>query len=250
MNEAARLNLLSYPLDPVGLDGALDVLARWMFEAPRGAHTVVTLNPEIVVQGQSDEALARAVRAADLVTADGVGVVWAARQLLNRPVPRAPGFDLATSLMARHGPALRVYLLGGKPGVAEEAARQAAARYGVTLAGVQHGYFSSEADQSEAERVRDSGAHLLLIGMGAPRQETFAQSWRQLLNVPVIMGVGGTLDVLAGTADLAPSWTRRLGAEWIWRVAGNPKRWKRAPRLAQFVRLVLSEKRKQGRGSA
>ncbi len=244
MKPPERLSLLSYPLDPVDLAGATDLLSRWMFGEAREAHTVVTLNPEIVVQGQSDERLAAAVRAADLVTADGVGITWAARRLLGVAVPRAPGFDLATALMVRHGAKLRVYFLGGQPGVAELAARQAAARYGVTVAGARHGYFTAGEEQGRAGAVRDSGAHLLLIGMGAPRQETFAQAWRGVMNVPVSMGVGGTLDVLAGTADLAPSWIRRLGVEWLWRVGGNPARWKRAPRLAQFVRLVL----RQGRG--
>lgn len=244
MKAPGRLNLLSYPLDPVDLQGAADLLSRWMFGEARGAHTVVTLNPEIVVQGQSDEALRRAVRAADLVTADGVGITWAAGRLLGAQVPRAPGFDLATTLMTRHSAALKVYFLGGVPGVAESAARQAAARYGVTVVGAQHGYFTADEERGRAEAARDSGAHLLLLGMGAPRQEIFAQSWRGLLNVPAIMGVGGTLDVLAGTADLAPAWTRRLGVEWVWRVGGNPKRWKRAPRLAQFVRLVLGQGRR------
>ncbi|ADV67634.1 WecB/TagA/CpsF family glycosyltransferase [Deinococcus maricopensis] len=240
-----RLDLLDLPLDPVTLEAASDQLSAWMFAPQREPHTVITLNPEIVVQSRTDETLGRAIRVADLVTADGVGIQWAARQLRGTEVPRAPGFDLATHLMARHGAALRVFFLGGKPGVPEAAARKAQEQHGVSIAGVHHGYFEMSEDQRVAELVRDSGAHLLLSGMGAPRQETFNQYWRQVMNVPVMIGVGGTLDVLAGTADLAPGWTRRAGVEWIWRVAGNRKRWNRAPRLLKFVRLVQAAK-KQG----
>ncbi len=81
--------------------------------------------------------------------------------------------------------------------------------------------------------------------MGAPRQETFNQYWRQVMNVPVMIGCGGTIDVIAGTAQLAPAWTRRMGVEWIWRVAGNRSRWNRAPRLLKFVRLVRARKKRQ-----
>ncbi len=89
-----------------------------------------------------------------------------------------------------------------------------------------------------AELIAGSGADLLLTGMGAGRQETFNEYWRGVMNVPVMLGCGGVLDVLAGTAALAPDWTRRAGVEWIWRVAGDRRRWGRAPRLAQFVLLV------------
>lgn len=241
-----RLDLMGFPLDPVDLDGAVGILGRWMFEEARAPHTVVTLNPEIYVQAETDEALARATRAADLVTADGVGIVWAARELLGETLPgRAPGLDLAVELMRRHGAQLRVFFLGGKPGVPEMAAANAREKYGVTVAGVHHGYFKPDEDVRVAELVRDSGAHLLLSGMGAPRQETFNQYWRQVMNVPVMIGCGGTIDVIAGTAQLAPAWTRRMGVEWIWRVAGNRSRWNRAPRLLKFVRLVRARKKRQ-----
>ncbi|ULH14138.1 WecB/TagA/CpsF family glycosyltransferase (plasmid) [Deinococcus sp. KNUC1210] len=243
-----RLELLGLPLDPVTLDQALDVLSGWL-TGPRSPHTVVTLNPEFIIQSRQHEAagdftFTHAMQKADLVTADGVGIVWAARQLLTREVPRAPGFDLSSGLMRRHGNDLSVFFLGAKPGVAEVAAQKAAEQYGVRVAGVHHGYFDTSEDVRVAEMVRDSGAGLLLTAMGAARQEIFNEYWREVLNVPVMMGVGGVLDVLAGTASLAPAWTRRLGVEWIWRVAGDRKRWNRAPRLADFARLVLQEKRR------
>lgn len=244
MTKPGRLDLMGFPLDPVDLNGAADVLSAWMLDAPREPHTVVTLNPEFIVQARTDEPFARALRAADLVTADGVGIVWATKEVLGVSLPgRAPGYDLAVELMRRHGERLSVFFLGARPGIAELAAAKARESYGVKVAGVHHGYFDLADDQRVAEMVRDSGAHLLLAALGAPRQETFLQYWRQVMNVPVMMGVGGTLDVLAGNVKLSPSWTRRAGLEWVWRIASDRKRWNRAPRLARFVSMVRAAKR-------
>ncbi|MFD2607968.1 WecB/TagA/CpsF family glycosyltransferase [Deinococcus taklimakanensis] len=238
-----RLTLFDLPLDVITLEQTLDQLGEWMFRAPRAPHTVVTLNPEFIVQSRTQPEFVHAIAQADLVTADGVGIVYAARQLADVTVPRAPGMDIARGLMARHGPELRVFFLGAKPGVAEQAAQNAAAQYGIQVAGVHHGYFKEDEDQRVAELVRDSGAHLLLTGMGGGRQEVFNQYWRQVLNVPVAIGCGGVIDVFAGTARLAPEWTRKAGVEFIWRIAGDRSRWGRAPKLAQFVAMVQAEKR-------
>ncbi|MVN89072.1 WecB/TagA/CpsF family glycosyltransferase [Deinococcus sp. HMF7620] len=239
-----RLTLFDLPLDVLSLDPVLDRLGAWVTAPVRAPHTVVTLNPEFIVQSRTQPDFVNAMQVADLVTADGVGTVWAARQLTGTEVPRAPGFDIVQGLMQRHGPRLRVFFLGAKPGVAEVAAQNAARDYGIQVAGIHHGYFDLPDDQRVAELVRESRADLLLTGMGAGRQETFNQYWRQVMNVPVMIGCGGVIDVLAGTADLAPAWTRRLGVEWIWRVGLDRKRWNRAPRLAQFVRMVRAEKKR------
>ncbi|MDV6374851.1 WecB/TagA/CpsF family glycosyltransferase [Deinococcus arenicola] len=241
-----RLRLFDLPLDVIDLQGTLDLLGGWLIDPARTPHTVVTLNPEIIVQSRSHPEFAGAVQDADLVTADGVGIVYAARQLRGEDVPRAPGFDIVKGLMEQHGAELRVFFLGAKPGVAEAAAHNAAREYGVTVAGIHHGYFGPEEDRRVAELVAQSGATLLLTAMGAGRQEVFNQEWRGVLNVPVMIGCGGVIDVLAGTAELAPAWTRKLGVEWVWRVAGDRKRWNRAPRLLHFVRLVGAEKRRKG----
>lgn len=239
-----RLTLFDLPLDVVTLDQTLDQLGHWMFQEARAPHTVVTLNPEFIVQSRTDPEFVQAMQQADLVTADGVGIVYAARQLAKTEVPRAPGFDIARGLMQRHGKDLRVFFLGAKPGVAEQAAQRASLEYGTQVAGLHHGYFKQDEDQRVAELVRESNAHLLLTGMGGGRQEIFNQYWRQVLNTPVMIGCGGVIDVFAGTAQLAPDWTRKLGVEFIWRIAGDRKRWGRAPKLAQFVAMVQAEKRR------
>lgn len=238
-----RITLFQLPLDIVTQEAALDLMGTWLYEqTPR---TVVTLNPEFVMQTRTDHEFAHTIQCADLVTADGVGIVYAVRRLQNIEVPRAPGFDLATGLMQRHGKNLRVFFLGAKPGVAEQAAHHAYEQYGITVAGSHHGYFSKEEDEQIAQLIRETKPHLLLTGMGAGRQEQFNKNWAAVHGVPVSIGCGGVLDVLAGTATLAPDWTRKIGIEFVWRIATDRSRWHRAPKLLQFVALVESEKRKQ-----
>ncbi|MGC8966897.1 MAG: WecB/TagA/CpsF family glycosyltransferase [Thermus sp.] len=232
-----RLTLLGLPLDPVDMEGALERIGAFLQGAK--THQVVTLNPEIAVRAQEDEALRRAVLETELVTPDGVGILWAAKRLLGVELKeRVTGVDLTLALFRRF-PGLRVYLLGGKPGVAERAAREAE-RLGARVVGFHHGYFREEAPVVEA--IRKAAPDLLLVGMGE-RQETFIHRHKPHLEARVAMGVGGTLDVLAGEARRPPLWAQRLGLEWLLRVGLDPKRWRRAPRLFRFAYLVLKEKR-------
>jgi N-acetylglucosaminyldiphosphoundecaprenol N-acetyl-beta-D-mannosaminyltransferase len=230
-------SVLGYPVHPVDLDAAVGLVMR----AAEGAtpRLVVTLNPEIVVRARSEATLRAALERADLMVADGIGLVWAARHAGVRLPGRVPGVDLATIAMARGGPTLSVFFLGGRPGVAEAAAEAARSRWGVRVAGARHGYFDHATEAAAvAAEVRRSGAQLLLAGLGE-RQETFLDAHRAAFGAGALIGVGGTLDVLAGVAHRTPAWTRRWGVEWAWRVGFDPRRWHRLPRLARFVWMTL-----------
>ena len=249
-----RVFVLGFPVDVVDLREA----ACWVLDAlepagiPRsssrgssngGARLVVTLNPEIVVQGLADPELAAVLRSADLSVADGVGIALAARRA-GRPLPgRVPGVDLVTELFREAGSSLRVYFLGARPGVAQRAAAEAARRFGVTVVRHHHGYFDrvTEADDVCAA-VRAANADLLLAGLGEG-QELFLRRNEHALGAKVLIGVGGTLDVLAGEVKRMPAWTTRLGVEWLFRVTLDRRRWKRVPRLARFLWLVLRQGR-------
>ncbi len=204
---------------------------------------VVTLNPEIIVQAERDAALAAALRQADLSVADGVGVTWAAARSGAALPQRVPGVELSMRVLEQGGRGLRVFLLGGRPGVPESAADTVRERFGCEVVGTRHGYFARPDEVSEVcAEVRRSGAQLLLAGLGEG-QERFLHENAEALAVPVMIGVGGTLDVLAGTVRRMPAWTSRLGVEWLFRVGLDPKRWRRLPRLLRFVWLVLVAKR-------
>jgi N-acetylglucosaminyldiphosphoundecaprenol N-acetyl-beta-D-mannosaminyltransferase len=233
----AAHDVLGHAVHPVDLDGAVDLVLR----ASRGTtpRLVVTLNPEIVVRARSEARLRAALARADLTVADGVGLLWAARRGGLRLPGRVPGVELATACMERGGEDLRVYFLGGRPGVAEAAAAAAHRRWGTRVAGAHHGYFDHETEGTAiAREVGRSGAQLLLAGLGE-RQEVFLDAHRDALGAGAMIGVGGTLDVLAGVARRTPGWTQRWGVEWAWRVGLDPRRWHRLPRLLQFVGLTL-----------
>jgi N-acetylglucosaminyldiphosphoundecaprenol N-acetyl-beta-D-mannosaminyltransferase len=231
-----RVSLLGLPLDLIDLEGAVRILRDWVRD-PASAKTVITLNPEIVVQSETDAPLRESIEKADLVTADGVGIVWAVKQRLKRSVPgRTTGVDLAVRLMELEGQDLRVYFLGAKPGVATRAAQNSAQRFGIQIAGVRDGYFKPEELENIVREVRESKAGLLLTALGAGRQETFNHTHRP---ARVSIGVGGTLDVLAGEVERAPEWTSKLGIEWVWRIT-TMRRWNRAWRLVEFAQRVLT----------
>lgn len=206
-----------------------------------GQAHIVTANPELVMEARRNPEFAAALGAADLVLPDGVGIVWAAR-LLGRPVvERVPGIELTEALLekaARHG--YKVFFLGAAHGVAEQAAAAVErAHPGIHIVGTHHGYFSPDEEGNVVELVRRAAPDLLFVGLGAPRQELFIARHRLSWNVPVAIGVGGSLDVLSGRARRAPGWVQAMGLEWFYRLVREPRRIGRMAALPRFASLVL-----------
>jgi N-acetylglucosaminyldiphosphoundecaprenol N-acetyl-beta-D-mannosaminyltransferase len=239
-----RVKVVHYPVTGYMLDEA----ARWCLQAVRTPKPklLVTLNPEIVVQAETNPALRDALEQADLHVADGVGVVWAARRAGAYLPERVPGVELLARVLELGGADLRVFFLGAKPGVAARAAQVARERYGTTVAGVHHGYFRRPDETPRVTAlIGSSNANLLVAGLGEG-QELFLHQHRHAMNVPLMIGVGGSLDVLAGEVKRTPAWTRRLGIEWAYRVGLDRKRWHRFPRLLRFMQLVLAQRTEKG----
>lgn len=211
-----------------------------------GAHQVVTVNGVMLVHAARDERIRGVLNGAALAVADGVGVAVAARILRRRPAPaRVPGVELAddlAGLAAAEG--YRIFLLGAAPGVAEEAASALRRRHpGLAVAGVQHGYVRDDA--AIIARIHRARPHILFVGMGFPRQELWIAEHRDELGVPVSMGVGGTLDILAGRVRRAPRWVQRAGLEWAYRVVREPRRWRVVAGLPHLVWLALRQRMKE-----
>lgn len=236
MTTSVRTTVLGHPLDPVTLDDAADIVLD-AITAGRSLR-VITLNPEIVVRAQSDDALRNAIDSADVVVADGVGIVWAARRTGVAVPGRVPGVELVDAICSRGGSAIRACLVGARPGIADRAGAVLASRFGADVVGTMDGYFGVDEEDDVVETIRLGRPNLVLAALGE-RQESFlarnAAAWPGATSI----GVGGTLDVLAGAARRTPAWTRRLGLEWAWRVGLDPARWHRAPRLARFAWRVL-----------
>lgn len=238
-----RIELLGLPLDMVTLEESLGRIEQML--AQPGTHQVVTINPEAIIRCRDHPDLPATIREAELVVADGVGILWAVKQLTPYQAPeRVAGADLIPALFERFGPRLKIYFLGAKPGIAAKAAELSQQKYGIQVAGVQDGYFKDEAAVVEA--IRKAKPDLLLVGMGE-RQDTFIHRNKALLGARVAIGVGGMLDVLSGEVKRVHPAAQKLKIEWLLRVALDRKRWNRAPRLWKFIQLVLSTKRQQAR---
>lgn len=245
VSDGRRINLLGLPLDMVTLAQSLERIEE-MLRRP-GTHQVVTINPEAIIRCQNNPELPATIREAELVVADGVGILWAVRQLTSYQAPeRVAGADLIPALFEHFGPKLRVYFLGAKPGIAEKAAQNSHQKYGIQVVGVQDGYFQDEAAAVAA--IRQAQPDLLLVGMGE-RQDTFIHRNKTQLGAKVAIGVGGMLDVLSGEVKRVHPLAQKLKIEWLLRVALDRKRWNRAPRLWKFIQLVRTTKAQQARQS-
>jgi len=229
MPEARRLELLGHPFDPLTLSVAAERCLGWC-RGPRAPHTVITANASILCLMRRDSSLRDACRKGDLILADGMSVVWTSR-LAGAPVPeRVTGCDLMGALLrAGSERGLRAYFLGARRVVLDELVRRARRDYpGLVIAGSHDGYFGPADHARIVEEIRGTRPHLLFVGMPSPFKETWCERWKGALDVPVIMGVGGSFDVLAGFVRRAPRALQSLGLEWAWRLLMEPRKmWRR-----------------------
>jgi N-acetylglucosaminyldiphosphoundecaprenol N-acetyl-beta-D-mannosaminyltransferase len=221
---AARVHVLGCPIDPVTMDEAV-ARVEDAISGPKPLQQV-SINAAKLVKFQHDPALRSAVTGCHLITADGQAVVWAAR-ILGQPLPeRVAGIDLMDALL-RISPArgYRVFLLGARQAVLERAEGAIAERYpGLVVAGRHHGYFTRAEEPSVVRQIDEARPDILLIALETPAKELFLARHRRGLSVPYAMGVGGAFDILAGVRRRAPTWLRRLGLEWLFRLAQDPRR--------------------------
>jgi len=231
------VDVLGVSFDRVDLAGATDVILRRLDSGQRTF--VITANPEFVMLTRRDGEMSRIAREADLVIADGTGVVVGSR-LLGDGLRRVPGRLLVDSLvphLASRGQS--VFLLGAAPGVAERAAAALRRRIpSLVIAGCYAG--PAEGDPDAARRVRDAAPSALLVAYGMPKQERWiARHLESLPSVKLAIGVGGVFDQLAGVQRLPPHLIHRLGLEWLWRLLNEPARWRRQRVLPLFAALVI-----------
>lgn len=193
-----------------------------------GTHQVVTVNGAMLVHAVRDSRARVLLNAATLATPDGMGVLLTGWILGTRFPERVAGIDLVRALCAlAAADGLRLYLLGAAPGMAQAAAAALQARYpGLEIVGVRHGYLQEGDEPELLAQIRATRPHLLLVGMGWPRQDEWIAAHRDRLGPVVCIGVGGTFDVLAGRRQRAPLWMQRMGLEWAYRGIREPRRWR------------------------
>ena len=232
-----KLEVMGVQFDNVTMDEALE-RAKALMAAP-GAARVVTPNAEIVYEAMRDPALCRLLNGADLVLPDGAGVVLASKILKTPLKQKVAGVDFAgrmLEILAQTGG--RVYLLGGKPGIAELAAENICKQYpGLTVCGTADGYFQDEAPVVEA--INRAQPDFLFVCLGAPKQELFMERHSGELQVGLMAGLGGSLDAFAGTVKRAPQWMINCSLEWLYRLIKEPRRFGRMLRLPKFLWTVI-----------
>lgn len=252
----ARVHLLGSPLDVVDMTAAI---ARCRAAIESGGYLQhMSVNAAKLVAMRNDRELREGVEDAGLVTADGQSVVWAAR-LLGTPLPeRVAGIDVMHEMLAaanEHG--YRVYFLGARQEVLETAIAKLQAKLpDLIVAGSQHGYFDEADSDSVAEAIRDSRADILFVAMSSPRKEHFLARLGRDLGPSFTMGVGGSIDVVAGVTKRAPEAFQRAGLEWLYRMLQEPRRLGKRYLLTNFkfvgmvARELLSRRWSRPRGAA
>ena len=233
-----KLNVLGIGVDTFDMAGAVKFLKDAL--SKDSMTKVYTPNSEILLHAYKNEDYKDVLNRAELVTADGIGVVYASK-ILGYPLPeRVSGFDLANELLSEAAPLNKsVYLFGSKPGVAEKAAEKIISLYpGIKIAGVADGYFDAEKEAKIVADINENSPDILFVCLGFPKQEFWIDAHSDL-SAKIAMGLGGSLDVFAGTVKRAPKFYQKLGIEWLYRLIKQPSRFIRMLALPKFGFTVL-----------
>ena len=200
--------------------------------------TLVAINAEKMLTLEDNAEVRELINAAEFKYADGISVVRSVRKKYPEAnVSRVAGADLWEALMARAGAeGTPVFLVGGKPEVMAETVEKLRKQWNVNLVGTQDGYFTPDQLQAQYERIHASGAKIVTVAMGSPKQEILMRDCRQVHPDALYMGVGGTYDVFTGHVKRAPKVWQNLGLEWLYRLLSQPSRIKRQLRLLRYLR--------------
>ena len=239
-----KTDIMGLQFDNITMEEALDA-AKALLQGEHAAR-VVTPNAEIAYEALHDENTRTLLNSAELMLPDGAGVVLASKILKTPLKQKVAGVDFADGLLGvLETTGQSLYLLGSKPGIGELAAQKMMQKHPrLRIAGIADGYFQDEAPV--IDKINASGADVLFVCLGAPKQEQFMARHQMALHVKLMAGLGGTLDSFAGTVKRAPKWMIRLNLEWLYRLIKEPKRFKRMLRLPKYLWAVVC-KRIRGR---
>lgn len=240
------VSILGVRVDDVTLDEAVERIANFLLE-PR-CHQIATVNPEFIVAARRNPEFSKILGDSDLNVPDGANLVRAARFLRQPLRERVGGRDLILKL-AEKGASREwaFFLLGGRENAGILAAQNLQNRFPkLKIVGSFEGSPAEQFDNDLVSRVNESGADILLVAYGAPKQDLWIGRNKMELSSRAAIGVGGALDSIAGKVPIAPMWMQRAGLEWLFRLYTEPWRWRRQLALAEFVRLTLLERLRWG----
>lgn len=244
------MKIFDVRIDNISYEAAIKKIEGYLKE--NELHTIYTPNPEIVMHARDDAKLKSIIDRGDLVTADGIGLIYAAK-LKKKPLQgRVTGYDMSIEMLEianREG--YSIYLLGGKDGVSKKAAKNIEEKYkNVKVVGEHNGFFkgshTGDKDHKDEmailDEINNSNPDIIFVGLGFPRQELWIDGNKDRIKGRVIIGNGGVIDILAGKANRAPEIWQKLGLEWLYRLLKNPSRIKRQMILPKFMIEVLIKK--------
>ena len=237
-----KTDVLGVLYDNITMEEAI-CRGRELLNGDRAAYCV-TPNAEMAYEALHDEEFRALLNRADLVLPDGAGVVLGAKILKTPLKQKVAGIEFAQNLLpVLEEAGKKLYLLGCKPGVAQLAAEKMKEKCpGLQICGMADGYFKDE--NEVVEKVNASGADALFVCLGAPKQEKFMAEHQKDLKVKLMIGLGGTLDGIAGTVKRAPKWMIRMNLEWLYRLIKEPRRFGRMMRLPKFVFAAIKKRMK------
>lgn len=200
---------------------------------------IFTPNSEILVDAVNDPCFTEILNSGDLVIPDGIGVVMASKFYGKPMEERVTGYDITCKLIElAHYNDKSIYFFGGKEGVAEEAAKNIRQKHkNIKIVGMHNGYFDEEEEKVIINSIIELKPDIIFVALGAPKQEKWIYENRHRLPAKIAMGVGGSIDVIAGRVKRAPSFYQKAGLEWLYRLIKEPKRFKRVLKLPKFILL-------------
>ncbi|ACB85937.1 WecB/TagA/CpsF family glycosyltransferase [Natranaerobius thermophilus] len=242
-----REQVLGQPVDLLTYDKALSLTQSWLSNPVETCETkfIFAQNPEKVLRSMDEPELSSVLEEADLLIPDGSGVVWALNRKGYDLPGRVTGIDLMHRLLAQAEElGAGVYFLGGKETVINKAIKKMNKEFpGLQIKGFHHGYFSQQEEDKIVKTINQSDASLLFVAMGSPKQELFLARNRDKLAINLGMGIGGSLDVIAGEVNRAPEIFQKLKLEWFYRIVTDPKRISRGMQIPRFIgKIIFSSK--------
>lgn len=225
--------------------GKNDYIKKVLDDFERGKKKVIISgNPEVLNTALKNKDLGDLCRVSDIIP-DGIGVVLAGRMTGHPFTEKIAGIEVMEEILKISSCCnIGVYMLGAEDWVVKKAVKECIKRYGARIAGSHDGFFNMENCQDIIEDINKSGAGVLFVAMGCPRQEVFIAKYKDKLNPRILMGVGGSFDVLAGKVNRAPAWMIKMGLEWLYRVSKEPARIVRLISIPAFFIKVMFRNKK------
>jgi len=243
INKDHRIEVFGCPIDNLSMSETIELIDTMI--QSRKPHQHVVVNADKLLKLREDENLKQIISSCDIINADGMPIVWASRLIGKKLKERVTGIDLMENLIryaADKG--YRPYFLGAREEVVNKVIEIYRSRYpGLKIAGYRNGYWKPEEEDSVAAAIQNSKADILFVAMGSPKKEIFLRKYLSGMQVPFVMGVGGSFDVVAGHTKRAPLWMQNCGLEWFFRFLQEPRRmWKRyLIGNTRFLLLVMKE---------